>query len=66
MDLRNPLVILWILWGLLLGLGAIFGARRLARSQTTTDNAPSMYIVTGLLMVGLVSYVIWSLGFRDK
>ena len=50
----NPIFLVWVVWGLLIGLVAIFGARRLARKQTMTDNSPAMYIVTGLLMVGMV------------
>jgi hypothetical protein len=57
-GLLNPIFIAWALWGLFLGLGAIFGARRLARRQLMTENSPTMYIVTGLLMIGMVVFAI--------
>jgi hypothetical protein len=56
-------LVLWPLLGLFFGLRLIFRAKRLAQEdRDMLDNSPAMYVVTGLLMVGMVVFGIVSLG----
>ncbi|HET9229767.1 MAG TPA: hypothetical protein VFO00_00675, partial [Vitreimonas sp.] len=55
-GLLNPIFIAWVVWGLFLGLTAIFAAKRLARDQLMTDNSPAMYVVGGLIMIAMIIF----------
>ncbi|WP_395645696.1 hypothetical protein [Terricaulis sp.] len=63
-GLLHPIFLIWAVWMAFVGVFAIVRAKRSAREDTMFNNSPVMFVVTGLLMLGMLAFAIATGGFR--